>query len=145
MHLQLFVYVLKKTIGPPFLSTRCTVSIITASPPTSSPTSSYHHHPLQQTYEELLAEHALGQSTPIRSINWNILSQADERFAVYMAGTPSARYREFLQAFDAEGPLPPPVPQPPVDDNMLLLCEQRTKRREKRQAARGGNSSSGED
>ncbi len=82
----------------------------------------------------------MGVSTPIRSINWNIMSQTDDKFAVYIAGTPSARYREFLSTFDPMGPLPAPVPQPPVDEEMIMQCQRRAKRRAARAQASMGSS-----
>lgn len=67
-------------------------------------------------------------------INWNLLTLPDDRFAVHIAGTPSARYREFLASFDPEGDLPPPVPQRAVDEEMLQRSWAREERRNRAKA-----------
>lgn len=93
-----------------------------------------------QTYDQLVAERdtAPGADPPSSAnrINWNMLSLPDDKFAVHIAGTPSARYREFLASFDPKGPLPPPVPQPAVDEEMLQRCWAREARRSRTNKAK---------
>lgn len=93
-----------------------------------------------QTYDALVAERDTAPGTPLPSsanrINWNMLSLTDDKFAVHIAGTPSARYREFLASFDPIGPLPPPVPPSPVDEDMLQRCWEREARRNRAKSSR---------
>lgn len=135
---------------PRILATRCPSASCPA-PPTYTPWASRcrvacrcvlardctisHDNPNTQTYDQLVAERDMtpGAAPPSSAnrINWNMLSLPDDKFAVHIASTPSARYREFLASFDP-GALPAPVPQPAVDDEMLQQCWAREARRARR-------------